>query len=172
MTSAGVRRTTVACLSVSLLWLAAILAAPHALEAAPGAPGRLGAGVIYLAGRVVCHQRPERSFVAAGHPLPVCARCTGIYAAAPLACLLALALPGGRARRLWAWAATPRGVLVAVLPTAVSVVVEWITGWTDPGLRAATGAVLGFAGAGLVCASLASQPGRAAAALPPPLPSA
>ena len=76
--------------------------------------------------------------------------------------------PAGAARRLWAWAGTPRGVLVAALPTAVSVVVEWITGWTDPGLRAATGAVLGFAGAGLVCASLAVAAGanrrRAAAA--------
>ncbi len=172
MTSAGVRRATVTCLVASLFWLAAILAAPHALHAAPGAPGRLGAGTIYLAGRVVCHQRPERSFVAAGHPLPVCARCTGIYAAVPLACLLAVALPGGRARRLWAWAGTRRGVFVAALPTAVSVVVEWITGWTDPGLRAATGAMLGFGGAGLICASLASQSERTAAALPPPLPTA
>jgi uncharacterized membrane protein len=163
---------TVAFAAASLVWLAAILAAPHALDGASGAPARLGAGVIYLAGRVVCHQRPERSFVAAGHPLPVCARCTGIYAAAPVACLLAVALPGGRSRRLWAWAGTPRGVLVAALPTAVSVVVEWITGWTDPGLRAATGAVLGFAGAGLICASLASRPAASTAALPPPLPTA
>ena len=169
--SAGVRRATAAFLAASLVWLAAILAAPHALDAAPAAPRRLGAGVIYLAGHVVCHQRPERSFVAAGHPLPVCARCTGIYAAAPLACLLALALPGGRARRAWAWAGTPRGLLIAALPTAASVAVEWITGWTDPGLRAATGAVLGFAGAGLVCAALTPQSARSAVALPPPLPS-
>jgi uncharacterized membrane protein len=170
MTAAGVRQVTASCLAASVLWLAAILAAPHALHAAPGDPGRLAAGAIYLAGRVVCHQRPERSFVAAGHPLPVCARCTGIYAAAPLACLLAIALPGGRARRLWAWAGTRRGLLVAALPTAVSVVAEWITGSTDPGLRAATGAVLGFAGAGLICASLTSRPAESAAALPPPLP--
>jgi uncharacterized membrane protein len=156
----------------SLLWLAAILAAPHALHAAPGDPGRLAAGTIYLAGRVVCHQRPERSFVAAGHPLPVCARCTGIYAGASLACLLAVALPGGRARRVWTWARTPRGLLIAALPTALSVVVEWATGWTDSGLRAATGAVLGFAGAGLICGALIPRPERSAAALPPPLPSA
>ncbi|MEO5821831.1 MAG: DUF2085 domain-containing protein, partial [Vicinamibacteraceae bacterium] len=89
--AASVRRATVACLAASLLWLAAIFAAPHGLHAAPGAASRLAAGTVYLAGRVVCHQRPERSFVAAGHPLPVCARCTGIYAAAPLACLFALA---------------------------------------------------------------------------------
>ena len=169
MTKAGVRRVTASCLTASLLWLAAILAAPHALHAAAGAPVRLGAGTIYLAGRVVCHQRPERSFVAAGHPLPVCARCTGIYAAVPLACLLAVA-PARRART----AAVGMGGDAARhprrgAPTAVSVVVEWITGWTDPGLRAATGAVLGFAGAGLVCASLASQPEairRRAAATP------
>jgi len=168
---AAVRRTTAALAATSLLWLAAVLAAPHALEAAPGTPVRLGAGTIYLAGRVVCHQKPERSFAAAGHPLPVCARCTGIYAAAPLAFLLALALPGGAARKLWAWPATRRGLLVAALPAAASVVVEWTTGWTDPGLRAATGAILGFAGAGIVSASLASRPMGAAATLPPPLPS-
>ena len=172
MSTAGVRRTTAACLAASLLWFAAILAAPHALAAAPGAPGRLGAGAIYLAGHVVCHQKPERSFAAAGHPLPVCARCTGIYAAVPLACLLALVLPAGSARRLWARSATPRAVVIAALPAAASVVVEWTTGWTDPGLRAATGAVLGFAAAGLICASLGSRPVDAAAPLPPPLPSA
>jgi Predicted membrane protein (DUF2085) len=166
----AVRRTTAACLAASLVWLAAIVAAPHALHAAPGAPARLGAGAIYLAGRAVCHQRAERSFVAAGHPMPVCARCTGIYAGAPLACLLALAFPGGRVRRLWGWARTRRGLLAAALPAAVSVVVEWTTGWTDPGLRAATGVVLGFAGAGLVCGAVSSRPERAAAALPPPVP--
>jgi len=172
VTSAGVRRATAACFLVSLLWLAAIVAAPHGLHAAPLAPMRIGAGVVYLAGRVVCHQRPERSFVAAGHPLPVCARCTGVYAAAPLACLLALLVPGGRARRAWAWAGTPRGIVFAAAPTVVSVAVEWVTGWTDPGLRAATGAVLGFAGAGLVCASLQARPVPSAAPAPPALPTA
>lgn len=167
----AVRRTTAAFGAASVIWLAAIVAAPYALDDAPGTPGRIGAGTIYLAGRVVCHQRPERSFAVAGHPMPVCARCAGIYAAAPLAVLLALVLPGP-GRKLWAWPATRRGLVVAVLPATISVVVEWTTGWTDPGLRAATGALLGFAGAGLVCASLASRPVDAAAVLPPPLPSA
>lgn len=165
-------RTVAGCLAGSLLWLAAILAAPHALHAAPRDPARLAAGAVYLAGRVVCHQRPERSFVSAGHPLPVCARCTGVYAGAPLACLFALLAPAGRLRRGWAWTGTRRGVLIAALPAAVSVLVEWITGWTDPGVRAATGAVLGFAGAGLVCAALGFRPDTSTAALPPPLPSA
>ena len=60
MTKAGVRRVTASCLMAGLLWLAAILAAPHALHAEAGGPARLGAGTIYLAGRVVCHQRPAR----------------------------------------------------------------------------------------------------------------
>ena len=35
--------------------------------------------VIYTAFSKFCHQIPERSFEIAGHPLAVCARCTGIY---------------------------------------------------------------------------------------------
>jgi hypothetical protein len=170
VSTAAVRRATAAVAAASLLWLAAIFAAPHALHAEPGAPSRLAAGVAYLAGRVVCHQRPERSFSAAGYPLPVCARCTGIYAAAPLVCLLALALPAGPGRRLWAWGGTPRGLLAAALPAVVSVAVEWITGWTDPATRAATGALVGFGGAGLVCASMQARPASTGAAQPPPAP--
>ena len=122
---------------------------------------------IFAVGSVICHQRPERSFLMAGHPLPVCARCTGIYAAAPLACLLALLAPAGRGRRLWAWGGTPRGILLAASPAALSVAVEWVTGWTDPATRAATGAVAGFGGAALVCASIAASAAPAAAGPPP-----
>jgi len=172
VTNAAAGRTTAALLVASLAWLAALFAAPHALHADAGAPRRLCAGAVYLAGRVVCHQRPERSFVAAGHPLPVCARCTGVYAAAPLACLIALLLPAGRGRRVWDWTGTRRGILVAVLPAAVSVAVEWMTGWTDPGVRAATGVLLGFGGAGLVCAAMTVRTAPVGAALPPPLPTA
>ena len=154
---AAIRLATAAVLALSLLWIAALLAAPHGLDRPPGAPTRLLAGGVYLAGDVVCHQRPERSFVAAGHPLAVCARCTGMYAAAPVACLLALILPTGRPRRLWDWTITRRGLVAAALPTAATVALEWITGWTSAPVRAAAGAVLGFAGAGFVCAALAHR---------------
>jgi uncharacterized membrane protein len=40
--------------------------------------------------RPICHQRPERSFFVYGSQLPVCARCTGLYAGAALAAPLAL----------------------------------------------------------------------------------
>jgi uncharacterized membrane protein len=35
--------------------------------------------IIYAAGGLICHQRPERSFFLDGHQFPVCARCTGLY---------------------------------------------------------------------------------------------
>jgi uncharacterized membrane protein len=36
-------------------------------------------GKTKLVGYAICHQIPERSFHIAGHQLPLCARCTGIY---------------------------------------------------------------------------------------------
>ena len=42
-------------------------------------------------GRLICHQKPERSFFIRGHQFPVCARCTGISIgfAAAVICLWA-----------------------------------------------------------------------------------
>ncbi|MCX7707122.1 MAG: DUF2085 domain-containing protein, partial [Anaerolineae bacterium] len=52
------------------------------------------------AGFAVCHQLPERTFVIAGRPLPLCARCSGTFLAA-LAGMIMLTLRGrGRAGRL------------------------------------------------------------------------
>ena len=44
--------------------------------------GHLARCSCYAAGSIVCHQIPERSFHIAGVQLPVCARCTGLYAGA------------------------------------------------------------------------------------------
>ncbi len=33
----------------------------------------------YYMGGLICHQRPERSFILAGHQFAFCARCTGMY---------------------------------------------------------------------------------------------
>src|SRR5262249_38310806 len=54
--------------------------------------------VIYAMGGLVCHQRPERSFWLWGAQMPVCARCSGIYAGAALAAALALIIPGSGSR--------------------------------------------------------------------------
>jgi uncharacterized membrane protein len=168
----AIRLALAACLTASLIWLAAIVAAPAGLRDDATPLARASAELVYLTGHTVCHQRPERSFTRAGHPLPVCARCTGIYAAAPIVCLIALCLPAGllaaASRRL----ATPRAIAIAALPTIVTVLVEWTTGWTDAGVRAAAGVALGIGGAGLVCGAIGLRADAGPPEAPPALPRA
>ena len=76
---------------MALVWTSALLTAPSAIASSHASLSRMAA-LVYVAGGVVCHQRPERSFHAHGHPLPVCARCTGLYVSALAGGLLALAL--------------------------------------------------------------------------------
>jgi hypothetical protein len=151
-----------ALMSAAVLWALALpVAAYTAGRSNPAvSPSNVLALMVYELGSLICHQRPERSFHLGLAALPVCARCTGLYAAAPLACLVALLAPSGRARRLWDWAVTPRGLLLAALPTIVTVIVERTTGWTSAPVRALAGAGLGFGGAGLVCGALAHAAGR------------
>ncbi len=95
-------------LSLTLLWLLALVAAPwlmcHGDE--------LVATLLYRSFALVCHQRGARAFHWCGWPLAVCARCSGIYAGALLGLLLypcwqRLATPVLPARRYLALAVTP-----------------------------------------------------------------
>ena len=113
------RRTRIGVWALGLgagLWVLAILAAPAAIDS-PHPALSFCATAVYAAGSNVCHQRPERSFHLAGHKMPVCARCTGLYASAalgvPLALFFAVAPPlsAGRARRM---------LVLAALPTALT----------------------------------------------------
>lgn len=76
---------------------------------------------VYLACSRICHQKPERSFQSAGVAWPVCARCSGLYLAAPFGAVVALASIRRRApaRRRLSW------LVAASVPTAVTLVVEW-----------------------------------------------
>jgi uncharacterized membrane protein len=126
-----------ACLAgVALLWLGVIAGAP--LAAAGGREAT--AFVIYQGLKTVCHQMPERSFWVAGHPLAVCARCSGIYAGFAGAVLL---YP--LARRLQRMD-TPRRrwLILALAPTAFDFMLG-ITGlWANThSSRFLTGAWLG-----------------------------
>ena len=80
-----------------------------------------GTALVYLAASRICHQRPERSFHTARVQWPVCGRCSGLYAGAPIGALIALALI--RRRR-----ASRAALLLAVacVPTAATIVLEWL----------------------------------------------
>jgi len=77
------------------------------------------AGVVYLSAGLVCHQSDDRSFHTHGVKWPVCARCSGLYLAAPWGALAALAGRNGLRRR--------RDLTIlalAAVPTAVTFVLE------------------------------------------------
>jgi uncharacterized membrane protein len=141
-------------ISASTLWLTAILLAPTVGR--QNSVTRAGAAAIYAAGSFICHQRPERSFHRDDAQLPVCARCTGLYAGGLIGvCLWAMVAglgdrPAPRAHRLLAHARPRWGLLALAVPTAITVATAWL-GWWDPAniLRAALAVPLG-AGAGAI----------------------
>ena len=110
---------------LSALWFAAILAAPGAeLE------------WVYRFFSAICHQAPDRSWHLAGLPLPVCIRCTSIYAGFLAA--LSVRLP---ARTLFLRFALAAMVLEFVV---ARVWIDW-----EPA-RALSGLLFGLAAAGFV----------------------
>lgn len=102
--------------ATAALWLVLLVIGPYGIAA--GHVPAAGA-LLYRAGAVVCHQQPARSFHLAGLPLPVCARCTGLYAAGALFAVLALTGTAVVPRRARAT------LIAAALPTAMTVALEW-----------------------------------------------
>ena len=105
------------------------------------------AAAAYSIGHLICHQLPARSFHLWGASLPVCARCTGIYLGAATASVVF-----GLAR--WRLSAEARSakedgrvvLLIALIPTAATLVFEWTTGVTPANwTRALAGIPLGVA---------------------------
>lgn len=97
----------------ALLWVVLLVAAP--LTSAARFTYDIASGI--------CHQRPERSFHLAGTPLPVCARCLGLYVSGAIAALAAF-VAGGAER--WSLDARQARLLfaVAALPTLATVALE------------------------------------------------
>lgn len=73
----------------AILMLLSIAAPPHAIL-----------GKADVVGYAICHRIPERSFILAGRPLPLCARCTGTFLGAILGLVAMLLLRRHRASRL------------------------------------------------------------------------
>ena len=143
-----------------MLWAASLPIAVYAAKRADAAPSAssIFALTVYQIGSLICHQRPERSFHLASLPLPVCARCTGIYAGAAIAAVVAtirlrasgLPLSGSGIQAQETKTAalstpTARMVLVAAaMPAVATLVYEWSSGQTPSNeFRALTGLILG-----------------------------
>ena len=135
----------------ALLLLALIFAAPSALSHRHPLIG----SAIYQIFRPFCHQIPARSFYFEGHPLAVCARCSGLYIGFAVGALLyplvrSLRRSDAPAR---AW------LIAAALPTATDFALGFSGIWANTHLsRSVTGALLGavvafFVVPGLVDAS-------------------
>jgi uncharacterized membrane protein len=157
--SASPEMTVLVVAGAAVLWAAAVPAAAYA-AARPGHAARLFALAVYGFGSAICHQRAERTFHLLAVPLPVCARCTGLYAGAALAALAYLWLSRGpRAARPSLPSPSAARVLLlgAAFPLAASLAYEWITGDAPSNaLRAGTGLVLGGAVAHLILAAVDS----------------
>jgi|RhiMetdeSRZDD1v2_1073273.scaffolds.fasta_scaffold04514_10 Predicted membrane protein (DUF2085) len=160
-----VRRTLrYAFVCAALMWAAALLLAtlvasrPH-----PAPPAYLFSLFVYVAGSVVCHQLPERSFHLWAAQMPVCARCTGIYFGAALAAIILVArrrgpvyvpavqrahgassIAGGTADTRVGHSSSRRWLVVATLPTIITLLYEWTTGHTPANwIRATAGVPIG-----------------------------
>jgi uncharacterized membrane protein len=141
---------------LAVVWAFMVPAVAFAATRPDSAVDTAIAFVVYGIGRLICHQRPERSFHLVGAQLPVCARCTGIYAGAALMAIVGWCRSRVPARRPTIFGHTPwtarRVLLVAVAPMAATLCYEWTTGQTPgPWTRALSGAPLGIAVAWIVC---------------------
>ena len=122
---------------------------------------------LYAAASRICHQRPERSFHSAGVKWPVCGRCSGLYLAAPVGALAALAASrrrhrpdrSGRTIRRIEHRFVPMLVL-ASLPTAITIAGEWLGVMPTTPLTRAIGAIPLGAAIAFVITRVASGPAR------------
>jgi uncharacterized membrane protein len=115
--------------------------------------------IIFAVGGVVCHQLPERSFFLDGQQLPVCARCTGLYASGAVGLLGFWILKAGRG---WPPMTLQPGVVlrllaVAAVPTALSVATAWIGAWDGSNVTRALLAIPLGATAGTIVAAVATK---------------
>jgi hypothetical protein len=141
-----------------MVWL------PARLDAGPVSGSlAVAAALTYRAGGVVCHQDPGRSFHRGRMPLPVCARCTGLYGAAAAGGIAAFALAGWAGRRGRRRDVPLRvvrlGLLAAAAPMAVSWGLEWAGGVAmASGVRAITAVPAGGAVSALIVLALLGDP--------------
>lgn len=105
--------------AASIAWpLVAGSAVAHRIASHDDGP-QVWVAAVYLAAGQVCHQKPGRSFETQGVQWPVCARCSGLYLAAPFAALVAVS------RRRSPQLRPLRLLAMAAVPTALTLFWEW-----------------------------------------------
>lgn len=147
----GVRRSlAVAVCVLGLVWIGAVIAAPVIAARGAAAPvwQRQPAAFVYLGASFICHQKPERSFHVDGVQMPLCARCLGVHVGAALGLIAAALAPAGWGR--WLQPRLRLAIGLAVLPTLVSLAVEWLGGGSPLLSRTVTGLPAGMM-AGALC---------------------
>lgn len=114
---------------------------------------------IFAVGSVICHQRPERSFFLDGHQLPVCARCTGLYlsGAAGLFGWIGLKIVRGWRPVTWDPRIAVRLIVLAAMPTALSLASGAIGVWDGSNMTRALLALPLGASAGAIVAAVATK---------------
>ena len=137
----------------AVLWSLVLLAAPYGLTSTNTHLVSTAAAV-YSAAGIICHQRAARSFHLGGMQLPVCARCAGLYFSGTLGALVAW-LASARPN---APAGTRRLLLLASIPTALSVAIE-LVGLASPSnlVRALCAVPLGASAAWIFVQSLRAE---------------
>ena len=141
----------------AILWTFLLVATSYAASHSQFAGvGTVMAAATYATGGLVCHQRPERSFGLWGTQMPVCARCAGLYTAAPLGALLGMLMVARR--RAPSVGGLRLLLLVTAVPTAATVCGE-LVGLVSPTnmVRAILAAPLGFAITWTVCRALSDE---------------
>ena len=147
-------------IAATIAWAVLLVAVPLlASRDHLSAPASLLIVAVYAIGSLVCHQLPERSYHLWTVQIPVCARCAGIYVGAMVGAVGARAFQAGGRRSERLVIRKARTVLVlAVTPSALTLVYEWATGvMPSHAIRAAAGAAIGVAVAWLVVAAADNQ---------------
>jgi uncharacterized membrane protein len=117
--------------------------------AAPWLP-RAARVALGLALAPICHQRPERTLVFAGHAMSVCSRCAGLYMGVALGALLAWPLLSERRWRK-ALAIAAGAMAIDVLSQDLGLHPVW------HGARLATGALAGYVASAWLAQSVLAQ---------------
>jgi hypothetical protein len=156
-------------IGATLAWTVAMPFATFIAARSDASPAMYAVAVaVYGAGSIICHQLPGRTFHLWSAQMPVCARCTGLYAGAAIAAAVLLNGTGRQSGGRTRIGADRLRLLAAALPTVATLLFEWSTGLTPSNtVRALAGIPLGGAVTWLIGAALTAGAHRAPASRVP-----